>query len=150
MLEKGERGLPDGIYRAKDIVRELDTLLAAISVQLGEAADSAALLDNPQANLAIVGRESVLPLGSLALGDPARTEIAAQAQNIGEALTNWAREFDSQEWALKLYGEAALGNLTLRSRCDQHLWTHEVADLLIGPATNCGERTLRKNKVSIA
>lgn len=36
------------------------------------------------------GRESVLPLGSLALGDKARIEVAAQAQRIGENLARWA------------------------------------------------------------
>ncbi|WP_144406981.1 hypothetical protein [Paenibacillus sp. IHBB 10380] len=49
-------------------------------------------------------------------------------------LTRWAREFQSQGWALNHYWEAALDDLALRSRCDQHLWTPQVAKTLIGPA----------------
>jgi hypothetical protein len=132
--DNGEWDLPNGVYRAKDVVRELGVLLTAIRVQLGQSTASELLLDNLEASLAIAGREAVLPLNALVLGDTARSELAAQVQSIGVTLTRWAREFDSQEWALNHYGETALANLTLRSRCDQHLWTPQVAQTLTGPA----------------
>jgi hypothetical protein len=129
-----EWDLPNGVYRAKEIVRELSALLGAILVQLGEAVDSEVFLDNIQASLAISGRESVLPLGSLSFGDKARIELTGQVQIVGETLARWAREFDLQEWALKHYGKSVLGSLILRSRCDQHLWTPKAAKALSGPA----------------
>ncbi|QMV43935.1 hypothetical protein [Cohnella cholangitidis] len=126
--------LPDGIYRAKDIVRELGTLLEAIHVQLGAAADAEALLSNIQATLAVAGRETSLPVGSLIIEDKARNELSRQADRIGTILTGWAREFNSRQLALKKYGETVLGSLVFRSRCDHHLWTHKVTDLLTGPS----------------
>ncbi|MBW0933604.1 MULTISPECIES: hypothetical protein [Priestia] len=126
--------LPSGVYRAKDIVRELNILLEAIMVQLGEAADSKAMLDNLEANLAISGRESVLPLGQLSLNDTSGIELTKQAKSIGETLTRWASEFNSQQLALKEYGEAVLNNLNFRSHCDNHPWTPKVANLLLGSA----------------
>ena len=131
--DNGEWDLPDGVYRAKDVVRELGVLLSSIRVQLGQSTASKLLLDNLEASLAIAGREAILPLSALVLGDRARSELAAQVQSIGVTLTRWAREFDSQGWAFNHYGEAALDDLALRSRCDQHLWTPEVAKTLTGP-----------------
>lgn len=91
--------LPDGIYRAKEVVIELDKLLEAILVQLGEPIDGnpSVLLDSLQANLAISGDLSSLPLGSLALKDKAGVEITAQAARIGEQLVLWAREINSEK-----------------------------------------------------
>ncbi|MEK8130907.1 hypothetical protein WMW72_23660 [Paenibacillus filicis] len=127
--------LEEGVYRAQDIVREVGTLLAAVIAQLGGAGDSAELLlDNVQASLALSGREAVLPLGTLAFGDAARLELSRQAQTIGEGVTRWAREFSSGRRALIRYGEEALQRLVQRSRCDSHLWTPQVVDLLTGPA----------------
>src|SRR6478752_77341 len=126
--------LPSGVYRAKDIVRELNPLLEAIIVQLGEAADSKALLENLEANLAISGRESVLPLGQLSLNDMCGIELTEQAKSIGETLTRWASEFNSQQRALKEYGEVVLNSLNFRSHCDNHPWTPKVANLLLGSA----------------
>ncbi|MEH7294507.1 hypothetical protein V7134_29600 [Priestia megaterium] len=126
--------LPSGVYRAKDIVRELNPLLEAIIVQLGEAADSKALLENLEANLATSGRESVLPLGQLSLNDMCGIELTEQAKSIGETLTRWASEFNSQQRALKEYGEVVLNSLNFRSHCDNHPWTPKVANLLLGSA----------------
>lgn len=82
--------LPAGIYRAKDIVMELDKMLEAILVQLGEPVngDPTVLLNSLQANLAISGRLSALPLGPLALEDKAGLELTAQAMRIGEQLVS--------------------------------------------------------------
>ncbi|QJD83859.1 hypothetical protein [Cohnella herbarum] len=124
--------LPDGVYRAKGIVRELGTLLEAILIQLGDSADSEALLLNIEASLAISGREAVLPLRSLELGDKAGSELSGQAERVGASLAGWAREFLAQEHALKQYGKSTLGELRFRSRCDHHLWTPKVTELLTG------------------
>ncbi|MEK4876969.1 MULTISPECIES: hypothetical protein [Paenibacillus] len=126
--------LPVGVYRAKDIVRELDTLLEAVLVQLGRAADAEALLYNLQANLAIAGRESDLPLEQLALETKSGIELTRQAQRIGESISRWAREFNAEKWAFETYGSSTLDHLHFRSHCDNHLWTHRVANLLMGPA----------------
>ncbi|KRE36536.1 hypothetical protein [Paenibacillus sp. Soil724D2] len=125
--------LPSGVYRAKDIVIELDKLLEAIIVQLGEMADPETLLENLQANLAISGRESVLPLGPLSFEDKAGAELTLQAKRIGEGLTHWARELNSQKRSLKQYGESVLNDLKFRSHCDHHLLTPKANALLFGP-----------------
>lgn len=126
--------LPSGIYRAQDIVRELDVLLEAVLAQLGEAADAEALLDNLENNLEISGREADLPLGEMALDNRSGRELSLQAQRIGRGLTHLAREFNAQKWASKTYKSSTLCSLSFRSHCDNHLWTHKVAYLLMGPA----------------
>ncbi|GMK41827.1 hypothetical protein PCCS19_48860 [Paenibacillus sp. CCS19] len=125
--------LRPGIYYARDIVRQLDTLLEAISIRLGDAADAEALLRNIEASLALSGRESVLSIASNSNDIPSRAEISAQAEAIGQRLSSWAREFNSQRWALGHYKFDALSSLEIRSRCDHHLWTPRVTDLLMGP-----------------
>ncbi|MFD0695343.1 hypothetical protein ACFQZT_14655 [Paenibacillus sp. GCM10027628] len=131
--QRTDWNLPAGIYRAKDIVSELDTLLQAILIQLGDAANAETLLNTLEANLAIEGRESSLPLGSLAFGDKAGIELTKQAQEIGEALTRWARENHSRKEALERYGHSALNELQFRSKCNNHLWTPKATGILTGP-----------------
>lgn len=128
--------LPEGVYRAEDIVRELGALLESIRINLGGDGVGEALLRNVEASLALSGRESIVPLGALALEDSSRSEIAAQAARIGGALAGWARAYDADRHARKKYGERVLGGLRFRSRCDNHLWTHEVTALLQGPGGN--------------
>ncbi|SFB59835.1 hypothetical protein SAMN05216312_11623 [Cohnella sp. OV330] len=129
-----EWDIPDGVYTAREVVKALGVLLEAIHVQLAEAANREALLTNIENSLAIAGRETTLPLGVLPLHDPARSELSAQAGRIGEALSKWAREFDGESRGLGELGAEVLGRLIFRSRCDHHLWTHEVTDILQGPA----------------
>ncbi|NGM83845.1 hypothetical protein G5B47_15605 [Paenibacillus sp. 7124] len=131
-----EWDLPEGVYRAKDIVRGAGIILAAIGIQLGDAANSKALLDNLQSSLATAGREAVLPLEQLKAEhkDDSRSELSDQAKRIGDTIANWAREEEEQATALKRYGERTLRRLTMRSRCDQHLWTPDVVHLLTGPS----------------
>jgi len=129
-----EWDIPEGVYTARELVRELGVLLEAIHIQLGEAADREALLENIEKSLAISGRETTLPLGALPLHDYARSELSVQATRIGEALSQWAREFDGESRGLQELGEEVLGRLIFRSRCDHHLWTHEVTGMLQGPA----------------
>ncbi|MGG3574094.1 hypothetical protein ABES80_16685 [Bacillus gobiensis] len=136
--ERYDWNLPSGVYRAQDIVRELDALLEAVLVQLGGAADAEALLANLEANLAITGRESDLPLGEMAQHNRAGEELSRQAQLIGEGLVRWARVFNSQKRAAEAFGNSTLRSLSFRSHCDNHLWTHKVSSLLMGPAGGPG------------
>ncbi|GFN34119.1 hypothetical protein [Paenibacillus xylaniclasticus] len=129
-----EWDIPNGVYTARGIVRELGVLLEAVCVQLGEAVNLEALLVNLEKTLAITGRETALPLGALELHDPGRSELSAHAGLIGETLSRWAREFAGEERCLRGLSREVLGRLVFRSQCDHHLWTHEVTDMLTGPA----------------
>lgn len=127
--------LPSGIYRAREVVMELDKLLEAMLVQLGEPVngDPTVLLDSLQANLAIAGRVSSLPLGPLALEDKAGIELTAQAVRIGEQLVSWAREINAQKRTLTQYGTDTLGNLGFRSHCYGHPLIPEAIRQVWGP-----------------
>ncbi|MNH98455.1 hypothetical protein D3C73_511770 [compost metagenome] len=127
--------LPNGVYQAKDMVIALDLLLQAVVVRLGgKAADAETLLDALQASLAISGRESTLPLESLQFGVKAGIELTRQAERIGETLVRWAREFNLQGGAIQEVERSVLSRLAFRSKCDNHLWTHEATDILTGAA----------------
>ncbi|AFH62536.2 hypothetical protein ACVNS2_17965 [Paenibacillus caseinilyticus] len=121
--------LPEGVYLARDLVRELAVLLDSVVEQLGGSAGYQPLLDNVKASLALSGRESVLQLDSLRLADPARTELAGQARRIGDTLARWAGE---QAGEGPRADKAILGRVRFRSRCDHHLWTPLVTDILTG------------------
>ncbi|MDP4097794.1 hypothetical protein OIN60_13540 [Paenibacillus sp. P96] len=127
--------LPAGIYRAKEVVVELDKLLEAMLVQLGEPVkgDPTVLLDSLQANLAISGRVSALPLGPLALEDKAGAELTAQAVRIGEQLVSWAREINAQKRVLAQYGPETLGAMEFRSHCYGHALIPEAIAQAFGP-----------------
>ncbi|WNC16849.1 hypothetical protein [Brevibacillus brevis] len=127
--------LPAGVYRAKEVVMELDKLLEAMLVQLGEPVngDPAVLLDSLQANLAISGQHASLPLGPLALKDKAGAELTSQAVRIGEQLVIWAREINAEKRALTTYGAETLGALEFRSHCYGHPLIPEATRLVWGP-----------------
>ncbi|MFC3802592.1 hypothetical protein [Cohnella sp. GCM10012308] len=129
-----EWDIPNGVYTAREIVKALSVLLEAIAVQLGESANREALLANIENTLAIAGRETALPLAALELSDYGRLELSEQASRIGMTLSQWARAFDGEARGLQELGDEVLGRLVFRSRCDNHLWTHEVTDMLTGPA----------------
>lgn len=127
--------LPAGVYRAKEVVMELDKLLEAMLVQLGEPVngDPTVLLDSLQANLAISGQLAALPLGPLALEDKAGAELTSQAVRIGEQLVSWAREMNAEKRALATYGAETLGALEFRSHCYGHPLIPEAIRLVWGP-----------------
>ncbi|MBP2115825.1 hypothetical protein [Paenibacillus silagei] len=125
--------IPAGVYRAKDIVREAGILLEAVCARLGDAA-AGPLLRNLQASLAVSGREAVLPFAPLAAGEERKSLFLAQAEQIGTALSGWAREIYAEQPGRQRYGYDALLRLVHRSRCDQHLWTPEAVGILMGPA----------------
>ncbi|WP_258168671.1 hypothetical protein [Paenibacillus sp. AR247] len=91
------------------------------------------LLDSLQANLAISGRVSSLPLGPLALEDKAGTELTAQAVRIGEQLVRWAREINSGKKTLAEYGPETLGQLEFRSHCYGHALIPDAVAQVWGP-----------------
>ncbi|WP_339289900.1 hypothetical protein MKY48_16655 [Paenibacillus sp. FSL W8-0187] len=127
--------LPAGVYRAKEIVIELDKMLEAMLVQLGEPvnSDPTVLLDSLLANLAISGRLSSLPLKSLELEDHAGKEIRAQAVRIGEQLVSWDREINAEKKTLAEYGSETLSELEFRSHCYGHPLTPEATAQVWGP-----------------
>ena len=125
--------IPAGVYRAKEIVREAGILLEAVCARLGAAA-AGPLLRNLQASLAVSGREAVLPFAPLAADEERKSLFLAQAEQIGTALTGWARESYAEQPGRQRYGYDALLRLVHRSRCDQHLWTPEAVSILMGPA----------------
>ncbi|CAM1500634.1 Fc.00g097960.m01.CDS01 [Cosmosporella sp. VM-42] len=117
-----------GIYKARDLVRLTAPLLSAVLWKLGtdDTADrdvKEILVGGLAAALATSGRESTLPL-SYYKQDTSRSEIARQAGRIGSTLVEYTRDatkFESSDPDLKLY-----------SQCEGHLWTAEVANLLLG------------------
>ncbi|VUC34852.1 unnamed protein product [Clonostachys rosea] len=122
-----------GIYRARDLVEITAPLLNSILQGLGsddsaELPSSQVLIDGLAASLAVTGRESTLPL-SYGRSDTSRKEISEQAQKIGQVLVGYAKEFiqdySSKQTPIKLY-----------SQCEGHLWTPQVASLLLGPRSN--------------
>ncbi|GIO69355.1 hypothetical protein J21TS3_41760 [Paenibacillus cookii] len=135
MNEALDWNLPAGIYRAKEIVMELDKMLEAMLVQLGEPVngDPMVLLDSLQANLQISGRVSSLPLGPLALEDRAGAEITSQAARIGEQLVSWAREYNPEKKTLAKYGPEKLGKLEFRSHCYGHALIPQATAQVWGP-----------------
>ncbi|MEI0738589.1 hypothetical protein VQ056_21315 [Paenibacillus sp. JTLBN-2024] len=135
MNEALDWNLPAGIYRAKEIVMELDKMLEAMLVQLGEPVngDPMVLLDSLQANLQISGRVSSLPLGPLALEDRAGAEITSQAARIGEQLVSWAREYNPEKKTLAKYGPEKLGKLEFRSHRYGHALIPQATAQVWGP-----------------
>jgi len=127
--------LPAGVYRAKEVVIELDKMLEAMLVQLGEPvnSDPTVLIDSLLANLAVSGGLSSLPLESLALDDNAGIEITAQAVRISEQLVSWAREINAEKKTLAAYGPETLGKLEFRSHCYGHPLTLEARHQVWGP-----------------
>lgn len=131
--EKPQWELPVGVYRAKDIVRETSVLLKAVCLQLGDSAAAESLLRNLQSSLGVSGREAVLPLALIASEDETKRPFLEQAQQIGNTLSSWAREYYYEKPAWQMYGEKALLQLVHRSQCDNHRWTPEVVSILMGP-----------------
>ncbi|WP_127495096.1 hypothetical protein [Paenibacillus glycanilyticus] len=120
--------LPAGVYRARDIVWELGVLMDSVIEHLRGTSGYEPLLENVRNSLALSGREAVLQLDALALEDTARLELAEQARKIGETIARWAGERVEEK---TLISSEVLGAIRFRSRCDHHLWTLLVTDILI-------------------
>ncbi|WP_201005870.1 hypothetical protein [Paenibacillus glycanilyticus] len=122
--------LPSGVYRARDIVWELGVLMDSVIEHLRGTSGYEPLLENVRNSLALSGREAVLQLDALALEDTARLELAEQARKIGETIARWAGERVEEKTPIS---REVLGAIRFRSRCDHHLWTLLVTDILTGP-----------------
>jgi hypothetical protein len=122
-----------GIYVPRELVKITAPLLESIVLRLGpDGPDEVKssrdiLLDGLAASLATTGRESTLPL-SYSHQDTSRKEIAWQAHRIGKSLVKYVREVSN--------AQDADANYNLYSQCEGHLWTPEVAALLMGPRSN--------------
>ncbi|KAL4996696.1 hypothetical protein BDV10DRAFT_186934 [Aspergillus recurvatus] len=123
--------LTPGIYTPRQLVRGFAPLLDTVLYHL--APDSSAkpprtqILNNIAALLSTETRESTLPFpnsNSNSETDESRAEIRDQANRIGQSLVQWAT--DSTE-------DTASPGLVLRSRCEGHLLTPEIEQLIFGP-----------------
>ncbi|KAL9596517.1 MAG: hypothetical protein Q9219_005738 [cf. Caloplaca sp. 3 TL-2023] len=121
-----------GAYTPKQVVEHVAPLLNSVIAQLGRdrpgsVSSRDVLLGGLRSCLATTGRESTLPLGdgTELSGEPARKEIATQAQKIGNRLVRWAHEATP--------ADVKSPHISIRSSCEGHVWTHDVANLLIGP-----------------
>lgn len=121
-----------GTYKPKQVIENVAPLFNSLLPQLGgdHVSSQATLINGLRSCLATSGRESTLPLGEGAQlsGDSARTEIARQAEKISNLLVRWASDASSLD--------TKISPITIRSSCEGHLWTHDVANLLIGPRSN--------------
>ncbi|KAL8687134.1 MAG: hypothetical protein Q9218_006607 [Villophora microphyllina] len=124
-----------GTYTPKQVVEQVAPLLNSLVTQLGRDRPGAVpsrkvLIDGLQDCLATVGRSSTLPLGQVAQapGDSARNQIASQAEKIGKFLVRHAQEVPPSD--------VANSRTIIRSPCEGHVWSHDSAELLLGPRGN--------------
>ena len=118
---------PGDTRTARQFVDDAGALLHEVAARTGARYDRQ-LVDQLLGTLTLGKRESTLPQQALTAQNP---ELAAQAVRIGETIADWAGE------GLAAYRRAeappAAGSLDVRSRCDGHVWTRDVADVLTGP-----------------
>ena len=126
---------PPGTYTPKQIVEQVSPLFESLLIQLGRDPPGATpsrkiLLDGLRSCLSLDGRESTLPLSKWAnsTGNSARKEISSQAQRIGSLLVRYAQEASPPV--------TVNPQLSIRSPCEGHVWSRDVAGLLIGPRSN--------------
>jgi hypothetical protein len=121
---------PPGIYNSRQLVQISAPLLDSIVSRLGpdlpnQPSTRETLLQGLAASLSTSGRESTLPL-SYGAKDTSRKEISWQASRIGKELVRYARETS------RPVGTEPPPAIQLHSQCEGHLWTPEVASLLLG------------------
>ncbi|KAL8987357.1 MAG: hypothetical protein Q9177_003418, partial [Variospora cf. flavescens] len=124
-----------GTYTTKQVVEHVAPLLNSLIAQLGQDPPGAVpsrkiLIDGLRSCLATSGRESTLPIGDAVnmAGESARKVMANQAQRIGSLLVRCAQNAPPPD--------VTGPQMTVRSPCEGHVWTREVAGLLIGPRSN--------------
>ena len=124
-----------GTYTAKHVVEHVAPLLNSLIAQLGHDPPGAVssrtiLIDGLRSCLATTGRESSLPIGDAVAmtGESSRQEMASQAQQIGSLLVRCAQNASSSNTTSL--------QISVRSPCEGHVWTRDVAGLLIGPRSN--------------
>ncbi|KAJ6016339.1 hypothetical protein N7540_010930 [Penicillium herquei] len=119
--------LRSGVYTPRELVEGFAPLLETIVYHLGQDSPNtrsaqASLLDNVASNLATNTRESTLPFQD-DVPDLSRREIKEQADRIGLALVNWARDASNGPFE---------PNLNIRSPCENHLLTPVNVELMFG------------------
>ncbi|KAL8699488.1 MAG: hypothetical protein Q9201_005977 [Fulgogasparrea decipioides] len=124
-----------GTYTTKQLVEHVAPLLNSLIAQLGHDPPGAVpsrtiLIEGLRSCLATTGRESTLPIGDASdmTGESARKEMATQAKRIGSLLVRCAQDAPPPS--------ATNPQVSVRSPCEGHVWTRDVADLLIGPRSN--------------
>ncbi|KAL8887727.1 MAG: hypothetical protein Q9215_004729 [Flavoplaca cf. flavocitrina] len=124
-----------GTYTTRQVVEHVAPLLNSLIAELGQDPPGAEpsrkiLIDGLRSCLAISGRESTLPIGDAInmAGESARKVMAKQAQRIGSLLVRCAQNAPPPD--------VTVPQMTVRSPCEGHVWTREVAGLLIGPRSN--------------
>ncbi|KAL8770469.1 MAG: hypothetical protein Q9209_003895 [Squamulea sp. 1 TL-2023] len=124
-----------GTYTTKQVVEHVAPLLNSLVAELGQDPPGAVpsrkiLIDGLRSCLATTGRESTLPIGDAVnmAGESARKLMAKQAQRIGSLLVRCAQNSPPPD--------VTGPQMTVRSPCEGHVWTREVAGLLIGPRSN--------------
>ena len=110
---------------ARQFVDDASVLLHEVAARAGSRNDRH-LVGQLGASLTLGHRESTLPREAVTAQNP---ELAGHAVRIGEDIAGWARR------ALSAHRQAAPSRaraLDVRSRCDGHVWTRDVAALLTG------------------
>lgn len=122
--------LNTGGLNPQAVVHEAATLLEAVCVQLGEAADRAILLDGLRHCLSTSG---ATPSYLSAFRDRGRRELGLQAERISVQILDWATE--ASEFAERGGASDApdLRSLRFESLCSGHRWPQAVIELLAGP-----------------
>ncbi|MFI5436471.1 hypothetical protein ACHMZP_32320 [Rhodococcus baikonurensis] len=98
----------------REFITEVNTLLGAVLQRLPEPRASEALTDALAAALRTDGREAVLPISGYEAAQDHRGAVAAQARILGEGITQLSVTLQNPEPSA----------MSLRSRCEGHVWTH--------------------------
>ncbi|KAL8736869.1 MAG: hypothetical protein Q9181_002260 [Wetmoreana brouardii] len=124
-----------GTYTTKQVVENVAPLLNSLIAQLdrdppGAVPSRTILIEGLRSCLATTGRESTLPIGDAVdmTGESARKEMATQAKRIGSLLVRCAQDASPPN--------PTSPQVSVRSPCKGHVWTRDVAGLLIGPRSN--------------
>ncbi|KAH0498523.1 hypothetical protein TgHK011_005775 [Trichoderma gracile] len=123
---------PPGVYNVQQLVANSSPLLDVVISRLGQdppghPSASSILIDGLAASLSTRGRESTFPLEN-ANNDAARSEIVHQANRVASTIVKHVKK--SVKPAPKSL------DFRIRSPCEGHLWTHNVAALLFGPRSD--------------
>lgn len=113
---------------ASEFIAALAVLLDAVVFRL-DGVGVEQLLANIRSSLDTSGRESVLRIADLAYEDGVRHELATQAKSIGAIFADWV----SASLTSPRERTDGADRVDVRSHCDGHLLTPEVAYLLLGP-----------------
>lgn len=122
--------IPTGVYTPYEIVAGAAPLLETVLLHLDRSADGRSsrklLVDGLASSLSLNSRESTLPLPT-PITNAARKEVAKHAERISQTLVGYARDAAVPDFN---------SPTSIRSPCEGHIWTQQVASLLLGPRSN--------------